>query len=83
MQTVQVGEFKADLSRILEQVQHAGESFVIEFGKKHKKVAMLVPYTEEPKERQFGLLAGKEVHIPDDFDATDTEIEAMFYGESV
>jgi antitoxin (DNA-binding transcriptional repressor) of toxin-antitoxin stability system len=81
MQTVQVGEFKADLSHILEQVQQRGESFVIEFGKKHKKVAMLVPYTEEPQQRRFGLLSGEAI-IPDDFDAADTQIEAMFYGES-
>ena len=26
-----------------------GETFVVEFGKKHKKIAMLVPYKKEVK----------------------------------
>ena len=82
MQTVQIGQFKAELSRILEQVQHHGESFVLEFGKQHKKIAMLVPYAKEPKQRRFGLLAGQAT-IPDNFDTPDVQIEAMFYSENI
>ena len=78
MKSVQVGEFKAELSSILEEVQKYGETFVIEFGKKHKKVAMLVPYEEPPKTRKFGQLEGK-VEIPEDFDEESREINAMFY----
>ena len=43
MQTIQADKFKAEFSAILEQIQNIGEKFVIEYGKQHKKVAMLVP----------------------------------------
>ncbi|MEA3353046.1 MAG: type II toxin-antitoxin system Phd/YefM family antitoxin [Campylobacterota bacterium] len=82
MQSIQVGKFKSDLSSILEQVQNFGEKFVIEYGKKHKKVAMLVPYEEEKKIRKFGQLEGK-VNIPDDFDDEVEEINEMFYGTKI
>ena len=79
MQSIQVGQFKSELSSILEQVQNLGETFVIEFGKQHKKVAMLVPYKEEKKVRKFGQLQGK-ITIPDDFDDESETINEMFYG---
>ncbi len=37
MRSIQVGQFKAELSSILDQVQNFGEKYIIEFGKKHKK----------------------------------------------
>jgi antitoxin (DNA-binding transcriptional repressor) of toxin-antitoxin stability system len=49
MQTIQVGQLKSEFSSVLEKVQNEGETFIIEFGKKHKKVAMLVPYKEDAK----------------------------------
>ncbi len=52
MQSIQVGKFKAELSSILDQVQNMGEKFVIEYGKKHKKIAMIVPYVEEIREKR-------------------------------
>ncbi len=79
MKTIQVGRFKAELSSILEAVQKEGETFVIAFGKQHKKIAMLVPYAEEKKARRFGQLKGKVV-IPDDFDEENEEVNALFYG---
>ena len=81
MQTVQVGQFKAELSSILEQVQHSAETFVIEFGKQHKKIAMLVPYQDEKPQRTFGQLRGKIV-LREDFDAEDETINEMFYGHN-
>lgn len=80
MQTIQVGEFKAELSSILQQVQEMGEKFVIEYGKKHKKVAMLVPYTKEQTPRKFGQLEG-QYSVPEDFNDESDEINVMFYGE--
>ena len=80
MQSIQVGQFKSEFSSILERVQNRGEKFVIEYGKKHKKVAMLVPYEESKKKRVFGQFAGK-VNIPDDFDDELDEINNMFYGD--
>ncbi len=82
MQSIQVGQFKAELSSILEKVQNNGEKFVIEFGKKHKKVAMLVPYKENRKPRKFGQLKGK-IDIPDNFDNVNEEINEMFYESKI
>jgi len=78
MKTIQVGKFKSELSSILEEVQTLNETFVIEFGRKHKKVAMLVPYEEKQKVRKFGQLEGK-IKIKDDFDDELEEINEMFY----
>ncbi|RLA23103.1 MAG: type II toxin-antitoxin system Phd/YefM family antitoxin [Gammaproteobacteria bacterium] len=80
MQTIQVGQLKSEFSSVLERIQKDGETYVIEFGKKHKKVAMLIPYTEEPKKRLFGQLQGT-LNIPDDFDNELVEINDMFYGK--
>ena len=79
MRSIQVGQFKSEFSSIIEQVQNFGEKFVIEYGKKHKKVAMLMPYKEEKKQRVFGQLKGK-INIPDNFDDENEEINDMFYG---
>ncbi len=79
MQTIQIGKFKANLSEILEKVQNEGEKFIIEYGKKRKKIAMLIPYKEERKKRKFGQLKGK-ITIPEDFDEENKEINKLFYG---
>lgn len=79
MQSIQVGQLKSEFSTILNNVQNLGEKYIIEYGRSHKKVAMLVPFEEEKKEsRRFGQLRGK-IEIPDDFDAEDKEINSMFY----
>ncbi len=78
MKTIQVGQFKAEFSEILHQVQQKGETYVIEYGKQHKKVAMLVPYIPEKTKRKFGQLKG-QIHIPDNFDIEDPDINEMFY----
>ncbi len=80
MQTIQVGQFKAEFSSILDKVQNFGEKYIIEYGKKHKKVAMIVPYVEEKKNREFGLYEGKS-SVPSDFNDESQEINNMFYGK--
>ena len=79
MQTIQVGEFKAEFSSILKQVQELGEEFVIEYGRKHKKIAKVIPYVEETTPRKFGLLEG-QYFVPENFDDESDEINSMFYG---
>ena len=59
MQTIQADKFKAEFSAILEQIQNTGEKFVIEYGKQHKKVAMLVPYEDEIKRACIWAISGK------------------------
>jgi len=82
MKAIQVGQFKAELSSILEEVQNFGERFVIEYGKKHKKVAILSPYEEKQKKKKFGQLKGK-ITIPENFDDELEEVNDMFYGSKI
>lgn len=75
MQSVSVGEFKANFSSFLELVRDKGEKIVVNYGKNHKKVAMLVPY-EKPlkKKRKFGILKGKGgFEMSEDFKMSEEE----------
>ena len=60
MKTVGIGEIKAHFSDILEQVK-GGEKIVVAYGKKKKKVAVIVPYDEYRSQgrRRLGQLQGK------------------------
>jgi len=79
VQSIQVGQLKSEFSTILNNVQNFGEKYVIEYGRSHKKIAMIVPFEEEKKEsRKFGIYEGR-YSIPDDFDKEDEEISSMFY----
>jgi antitoxin (DNA-binding transcriptional repressor) of toxin-antitoxin stability system len=77
MKTVQVGVFKAKFSEILQQVKEKGESFIIEYGKSRRKVAMLIPFHEAPipqSTRVFGYLKNRaSFKLQDDFEMTDDE----------
>jgi prevent-host-death family protein len=76
MKTKGVGEIKAHFSDILEQVK-SGEKIVIAFGKKKKKVAVIVPYEEyRPRgQRRLGPLQGKAgFEIRHDFGFTDDDL---------
>ena len=84
MHTIQVGKLKRDFSSILDDVEKNGEEYIIEYGKKHKRVAVIVPYNgsfEQKGKRNFGQLSGK-IKIPKDFDNEVEDIEDMFYGEN-
>lgn len=78
MKSVQVGTFKAEFSEILQQVKDQGESFIIEYGKNHKKVAILIPYhesLEHEEPRTFGYMKNRgTLLIHDDFVMTDEEL---------
>ena len=75
---MKVCKFKKIFSSVLEKIQHNGEKFIIEYGKKHRKVALLIPYDksfEEKEERQFGILRNiASFKISDDFTITDEEL---------
>lgn len=79
MQTINVADFKANLSSILQEVQEKGEEVIIAYGRNHKKIAKLVPYREEKGPREFGQYRGT-IEIPDNFDEENETINAMFYG---
>lgn len=76
MKNLQVGEFKANFSEVLEKVQQ-GESFGIVYGKSKKLVAEINPpkKQERKKKRELGLLEGKmKVVFAPDFKMTEEEL---------
>lgn len=78
MQSIQVGQLKSDFSNILQLVQDEGETFIIEYGKSHKKVAMIIPYDaalDQNQERVFGLYKNRgSVTFKDDFEMSTEEL---------
>jgi prevent-host-death family protein len=72
---VNIHETKTHLSRLLERVAMGEEVIIAKAG---TPVAKLVRFEMEPKTRVFGSAKG-EFTVPDDFNDTDPEIEALFY----
>ncbi len=69
MDTIAIGELKANFSAILGRVKN-GEKIIITYGKKKEKVAVLMSYVHlKPKKgRKLGLLKGKSSYaIKGDF----------------
>ncbi len=77
MKAIQVGELKSHFSEILQQIQTSGEQYIIEYGKKHHKVAMLVPYDksyERAQERKFGICKNRgSFTLNDTFEISEEE----------
>ncbi|CAC9433683.1 hypothetical protein [uncultured Gammaproteobacteria bacterium] len=77
MPNISSAQAKNEFSSIISAVQQ-GEKFIIEYGRKHKKVAMIVPYEEEKfklKPRKFDLYKGKiHVEFSEDWAMTDEEL---------
>lgn len=75
MKALAVGEFKSRFSEVLEDVKQ-GEEFVVCFGRKKEKVAVLIPYDKYvQKPVVLGVLEGKATYrIKDDFEMTDEEL---------
>lgn len=76
MQTIQVGEFKARFSELIDAVR-SGETIVVAYGRHQEKVAALIPYAqlEAGVPRTLGALAGvAKITLADDFEITDQEL---------
>jgi len=76
MKTIQVGKFKSEFSSILQSIQEEGDGYIIEFGKKRKKVAVLIPYSkhiDNKSPREFGILENGGFTLHDDFELTEEE----------
>jgi prevent-host-death family protein len=58
MRSLQVAEFKANLSSILAEVKTKGEEYIVEFGRNHEKVAVLIPYEKYQQQFQQGIKLG-------------------------
>ena len=74
MKRVPIAEFKAHCSQYIDEV--AGEDIVIT--KHGKPVARVVPIQEDVS-RRIGLAKG-EFAVPDDIDAHNVEVAALFLG---
>lgn len=62
MQTIQVADLKANFSDILKHVNNDLEEYIIQYDRKHKKIAVLVPYETYEKNNpkiKLGLLSNK------------------------
>lgn len=77
---VNISEAKAQLSRLVEDVQH-GERVVI--GRAGRPVAVLTAYRQDPSPRALGGWRDSDVWIDDDFDAPLPEgVLASFEGDA-
>ncbi len=75
MKTMTVGEFKARFSEALDAVRE-GETIVVSYGRNHRKVAAMVPYSEikAAKRRPLGLLKSRaRIRIGKDFGLSDDD----------
>jgi len=75
---IQVAKLKTNFSDILQSIQNSGKSYIIEYGKNRKKVAMIIPYDrelEKQSERKFGILKDRgSFKIKKDFSISDEEL---------
>jgi antitoxin (DNA-binding transcriptional repressor) of toxin-antitoxin stability system len=76
MQTIQVGEFKARFSEMMDCVRE-GQTIVVAYGRNQEKVAALIPYAQLAvgAPRSLGTLAKvAKVAFSEDFEVTDAEL---------
>lgn len=80
MKTVQVGEFKANFSSLLKEVD-GGEVIEVTFGKSNEVKGYFVPPSKFEKKKVvlgLGTMMGAKVIIGDNFEFTDTELKELF-----
>ncbi|HOF33278.1 MAG TPA: type II toxin-antitoxin system Phd/YefM family antitoxin [Spirochaetota bacterium] len=59
MKTINVANLKADFSSVIDVLKN-GDEVVIEYGKRHEKLAVIVPYKKYKRNsRKIGILKGK------------------------
>ncbi len=78
MKIMKVAKLKANFSQVLKDLEK-GEEIVIEFGKGHKKLGVIVPFEKyEKKKRKIGILENKgSYEIVGDFKITDEELASL------
>lgn len=74
MKTLTIGNLKARFSDVINDIK-AGEEYTIEYGKKHEKVAVIVPYAQYKKNNplKLGLLKKGSVKFSKDYKITEEE----------
>jgi antitoxin (DNA-binding transcriptional repressor) of toxin-antitoxin stability system len=59
MRELSIGQLKSKFSSVISQIRN-NEKIVVTFGKRHEKIAIIIPYRQYVKKnRKFGLLEGK------------------------
>ncbi len=79
MKTMPVGELKSHFSEVIEAIKN-GEQIVISYGKKKKKIAVIIPFSQYVKENgvKLGLLKNKaKCEFADDFEMTTEELVGL------
>jgi antitoxin (DNA-binding transcriptional repressor) of toxin-antitoxin stability system len=74
-----VGELKSHFSEVIEAIKN-GEQIVISYGKKKKKIAVIIPFSQYVKENgvKLGLLKNKaKCEFADDFEMTTEELVGL------
>lgn len=77
MQTVSLFDAKTNLSRLIEQIVTGVEDEIV-ISRNGKPVARVVPIRADVS-RRIGLAKG-EFKVPDDIDAHNAEVAALFFG---
>jgi len=76
MKTLTIGQLKTNFSDVIQSIK-TGKEFIIAFGKKKEKVAVIIPYNKyiKSKKIKLGLLENKASYkIKDDFKIDDEEL---------
>jgi antitoxin (DNA-binding transcriptional repressor) of toxin-antitoxin stability system len=75
MKTMTVANLKADFSSVINDLKK-GDEVIIEYGKRHEKLAVLIPYKNYKKgTRKVGILKGKaSFELKSDFKISDEEL---------
>ena len=73
---VNIYEAKTQLSALVDQAASGDDVIIARNGKPQARITSLVPAKGKIK---YGLLKG-QFTVPDDFDAPNPDIEALFYG---
>ena len=78
MQTVNMLQAKSSLSRLVEAIEQ-GQQREIVIARNGRPVAKLVPIDAAPPEKRLGVAKGL-FEVPDDIDAHNEEVAALFLG---
>ena len=76
MKTLNIGKLKANFSQIINEIK-TGEEITISYGKKHEKIAVILPYKKyfKNKKRKIGILEHKASYkVHGGFKVTDEEL---------
>jgi len=78
MKTLTVANLKAQFSKVIKNLNN-GQEIMIEYGKSHKKIGIIVPYKKyKTAKRKIGILQNKASYqIMDDFKISSKELLSL------